>query len=96
MTQTARDILDRVSSWPQEDIEELAETARVIEARRTGHYDVTPDEEAAIREGLAELDRGEWATEEAMRAFWQRCGVLWSSATVRAPPETSNPSVSTF
>ena len=50
--------------------------ARVIEARRTGRYEVTPDEEAAIREGLAELDRGEWTSEEAMRAFWQRCGIL--------------------
>jgi hypothetical protein len=76
MTETARDILDRVNSWPQEDIDELAEMARVIEARRTGRYDVTPDEEAAIREGLAELDRDEWTGEEAMRAFWQRCGVL--------------------
>ncbi len=28
MTETARDILDRVSSWPQEDIGELAEMAR--------------------------------------------------------------------
>jgi predicted transcriptional regulator len=76
MTETARDILDRLNSWPQEDIDELAEMARAIEARRTGHYDVTPDEEAAIREGLAELDRGEWIDEQAMRAFWQRCGVL--------------------
>lgn len=76
MTETARDILDRVNSWPQEDIDELAEMARAIEARRTGRYDVTPDEEAAIREGLTQLDRGDWTSEEAMRVFWQRCGVL--------------------
>ncbi|HXT07158.1 MAG TPA: hypothetical protein VN715_09500 [Roseiarcus sp.] len=76
MSDTASEILDRVSSWPQEDIDELAEMARVIEARRTGHYEVTSDEGVAIREGLAELDRGEWTSEEAMRAFWQRCGVL--------------------
>jgi hypothetical protein len=76
MSETASKILNRVSSWPQEDIDELAELARVIEARRTGHYDVTPDEAAAIREGLAELDRGEWTDAQAMRTFWQRCGVL--------------------
>ena len=76
MNQNARQILDRVAAWPQEDLEELAEIARVIEARRTGLYEVTPEEEAAIREGLAELERGEWTSEEEMRAFWARCGVL--------------------
>jgi predicted transcriptional regulator len=76
MNETAREILDRVNAWPQEDVDELAEMAREIEARRTGVYNVTPEEEAAIREGLAELERGEWASEEAMRAFWMRCGVL--------------------
>jgi hypothetical protein len=76
MTQTAREVLDRVSAWPAEDVEELAEIAREIEARRTGVYNLTPSEEEAIREGLAELERGEWSSEEAMRAFWVRCGVL--------------------
>jgi len=76
MSQTAKEILDRVNAWPQEDVDELAEMARAIEARRTGVYDVTAEEEDAIREGLAELERGEWTSEEAMRAFWVRCGVL--------------------
>ncbi len=76
MNKSARDLLDRVSTWPQEDVEELNEMAREIEARRTGMYDLTAEEEKAIREGLAEFDRGEWTSEEAMRAFWVRCGVL--------------------
>jgi hypothetical protein len=76
MSQNAKQILDRVSAWPQDDVDELADIAREIEARRTGVYDVTPEEEKAIREGLAELERGEWTSEEAMRAFWVRCGVL--------------------
>jgi hypothetical protein len=76
MNQTAKDILDRVKSWPQEDVDELTELVREIEARRTGLYEVSPDEEGAIREGLAELERGEWTSERAMRAFWARCGVL--------------------
>ena len=54
--------------------EELVGAAHNIESRRM--YDVTPKEQKAIREGLAELDRGEWTSEEAMRAFWVRCGVL--------------------
>ena len=76
MSQTARKILERVETWPQEDLDELAERVREIEARRTGVYDLTAEEEAAIREGLAELERGEWNSEETMRAFWVRCGVL--------------------
>ena len=76
MSQNAKEVLERVETWPQEDREELAEMARKIEARRTGVYDVTPEEEYAIRQGLAELERGKWTSEEAMRAFWVRCGVL--------------------
>ncbi len=76
MSQSAREILDRVNTWPPEDLDELADMAREIEARRTGVYEVTPAEEEAIREGLAELERGEWTSEESMRVFWVRCGVL--------------------
>jgi hypothetical protein len=76
MSQNAREILERVNSWPPDDQEELAEMAREIEARRARIYKVTAEEEAAIREGLAELERGQWSSEDAMRAFWVRCGVL--------------------
>ena len=76
MTDTAKEILNRVPTWPTEDQEELAEVAREIEARRSGVYVLNEEEESAIREGLAELDRGEWVTEEEMKSFWKRCGVL--------------------
>jgi hypothetical protein len=76
MSDTANELLDRLRAWPQEDVDELAELAREIEARRTGVYDVAPEEEKAIREGLAELESGEWTSEEAMREFWVRCRVL--------------------
>jgi len=45
MSQNATEILDRVKTWPQEDREELAEMARAIEARRTGLYELSSDEE---------------------------------------------------
>ena len=76
MSLSARKILERVQIWPPEDLEELADRAREIEAHRTGVYDLTPDEETAIRDGPAGLERGEWTNEETMRAFWVRCGVL--------------------
>ncbi|MCC6775196.1 MAG: hypothetical protein IT537_00935 [Hyphomicrobiales bacterium] len=76
MNKAAKQLLERVASWPEEDQEELAEMAREIEARRSGVYQPTPEEEAAIRQGISELDRGEWVSEEEMRLFWKRCGVL--------------------
>jgi hypothetical protein len=76
MNQQTKRILDRVATWPEKDQEELAELARDIEAKRTGLYELTADEEQAVREGLSQFDRGEWASEDAMRAFWKRCGVL--------------------
>ena len=57
-------------------MDELADRVREIEARRTGVYDLTAEEETGIRKGLAELERGEWNSEETMKAFWVRCGVL--------------------
>jgi hypothetical protein len=69
-------VLTAVRSWPEEDQQELIEIAREIEARRTGVYEPTTDEEEAIREGLAQLQRGEWVDEDEMKTFWKRCGVL--------------------
>jgi hypothetical protein len=76
MSSSARKILEQVESWPREDQDELAELAREIEARRTGVYVVDAEEEAAIREGLAQLNRGDSMSEEDMKVFWKRCGVL--------------------
>jgi hypothetical protein len=75
MNQHAKDILRRVETWPEEDQVELAEVAREIEARRSGLYVLDDKEEEAIREALAQLDRGEGVSEEAMEVFWKRCGV---------------------
>jgi len=50
--------------------------SRGTKTRRADRYELTPEEAEAIREGLAELDRGEWIGEEAMKAFWVRCGVI--------------------
>ena len=76
MSSAVNTILERVAAWPEKDQEELAEVAREIEARRTGIYELTPDEEAAIHEGIANLDNGKWVSEDEMPALWKRCGVL--------------------
>ena len=54
-------VLERIPTWPEDRQQELAEIALEIEAELAGaEYDATPDELAAIDEGLA----GEAASEE--------------------------------
>lgn len=69
MSPAAKQLLEKIASWPVEDQEELLEHARDIEARRTGVYHATPEELAAIDEaeqsGVATDDE----VEAAFRSF---------------------------
>lgn len=71
MTDTAKDILERIATWPPEDQEELAEVAREIEGRRNGVYTLNDEEKAAIdaarRSGIA--------SDDEVTAFWKRLGI---------------------
>ena len=70
-----KQMLPTIENWPAEDQEALAEAAREIEAERTGVYAMTPEEAAAVDEGLAQADRGEFASEEEVAALWKRYSV---------------------
>ena len=71
MTDELRDIIEEVLSWPEEDQRELADYARLIEARRTGVYRVTEEERTVLLE-LAQADRGEFASDDAVAEFDHR------------------------
>jgi hypothetical protein len=71
MPETAKEILERVATWPQEDQEELAELAREIEARRNGVYVLNDDEKAAI----AAARRSSIASDDEVAAFWKHLGI---------------------
>ena len=62
-------ILERVESWPEAAQRQLAEIALEIEQDLSGEYRATPEELAAIDEGIAAADRGEFATEEEVEAI---------------------------
>jgi hypothetical protein len=66
MTPLAKNLLDRVSSWPDEDIAELNELAREIDARRTGVYVIDETEWADLQESLREADRTEFVSHEVI------------------------------
>jgi hypothetical protein len=71
MNDTAKEILERVATWPEEDKEELAEVAREIEGRRSGVYALNDEEKAAIEAAR----RSSIAPDNEVNAFWKRLGV---------------------
>lgn len=71
MSPDTKKLLDRISSWPEEDQDELAEIAAEIEARRTGIYKLSDDERAAVRKGMDAARRGDFAPDSEMEEFYQ-------------------------
>jgi len=71
MADSAKEIFDRVATWPEEDQEELAEIAREIEGRRNGLYVLTSEEEAAIEAAR----RSGFVSDSEIAAFWKRHGI---------------------
>jgi hypothetical protein len=72
MSPKVKEILQQVSSWPEEDQDELAEFAREIEARRTGVYHARPEELQAIDEALGQVARGEVASKTEIEAAFAK------------------------
>jgi hypothetical protein len=72
MGQNAKQWLERVASWPEEDIEKLEQAAREIEAWRSGEYQATEDELRAIDEAIAEFDRGEAVSDRQVRTAFAK------------------------
>jgi predicted transcriptional regulator len=69
--QDVRAVLERVLSWPPEQQVEAAELLLALEAREGEFYHPTDGEWAAVQEGLAEAERGEFVPDEEMEKFWR-------------------------
>jgi predicted transcriptional regulator len=72
MIDSLESVLEDAKSWPADDRAELLEVAREIEARRSSKYDPTPEERAAIAEGLEDVRCGRLIEGEELKAFWSR------------------------
>ena len=75
MNSSLKKLLPAIERWPEEDQEALAEAAREIEALRTGLYIMSPAEEAAVAEGLAQAERGDFASNARIAELWKRAGI---------------------
>jgi hypothetical protein len=67
-------ILKHAESWADEDREELADYARVIEARRVDLYNVSESERRALDEALAQADQGDFAPDAMLAESAKRYG----------------------
>jgi hypothetical protein len=69
-------ILDRVLTWPPEFQEMAVEVLLDIEARQRGEpYRPSEEELAAIRQGLEQVERGEFASDGEVEAVFRRFDV---------------------
>jgi predicted transcriptional regulator len=64
--------LERVKSWPDDRQADVVRIIQAIEAAGTGVYVQSDEEEAAVIEGLAEADRGDFVADDEMAKFWNR------------------------
>ena len=71
----AKMLADRVASLPREAQEELLQALQRIETKHQGPHHVDEDEWAAIQEGIAQSDRGEYVPDEEMAAFFKQHGL---------------------
>ena len=72
MTTTTKKVLDRVTSWPEEDQEELVEAAREIEARRAGVYQLRAGEREGVERGLEAMRKGNFANDEMIAGIFRK------------------------
>jgi hypothetical protein len=69
------ELLERVSTWPQEVQEELAVFIADVEARHFGHdreYELTIEDLAALDRSLADVKAGRFAPDGAIEALFNR------------------------
>ena len=67
--------LEKLSALPDERQDELAQMLILVAEKEQEPYVLTPEERAAVEEGLAEIERGELATDEDVAAVYARYGL---------------------
>ena len=65
-------ILDRVRTWPEDRQEDAARILLAMEGEDSGVYRLSDEERAEIRAALAEVERGEVASDEEVAAVFNR------------------------
>ena len=72
MNDFSEEISNRISDWPDEAVAELLQAIDKIEIKHSLVYRLSDDERAAVREGIAQAERGEFASDEQVADFFNR------------------------
>lgn len=75
MSKVLDDAIEKVRRLPEDRQAYVAEVLEQIAAAGSDVFVVPEEHRAAIFEGLAQADRGEFATDEEMAALWKKCGL---------------------
>jgi hypothetical protein len=65
-------VFDRVRTWPERRQEDAARLLLAMEAHGAAVYQLSDEEQADIEESLAEVARGEVASDEEVAAVFNR------------------------
>jgi hypothetical protein len=72
MTRLLEQAIETVSALPDDVQDDLARMLLQFAGAEQPPYALTPEEEADIDASLAEADRGEFATDDEVRAVWAK------------------------
>ena len=75
MTQLLDQAIEAVRNLPAEKQDALAVALLQMAGEELPAIQLTAEEEASFEESLAQADRGEFATEEQVRAIWAQHGL---------------------
>jgi len=74
MTRLLDQALETIRELPDPVQDDLARLLLEIADGERRYIELTPDEESDLAEALAEVERGEFASDEAIRALWAKYG----------------------
>src|SRR4051794_38838159 len=74
-THQITEVLERVRTWPQKRQQEAVQVLLEMEQQDSTLFRLTPEQVEDVKIGLAEADRGVFATEAGMGRTWRKFGL---------------------
>jgi hypothetical protein len=75
MTKLLEEAIDKIRELPEDRQAYAAAMLEIIAAQDHGVYRLTDEERTSVQAGLAEIGRGEIASDEDVAAMWNRFGL---------------------
>lgn len=75
MTKVLEEAIEKVRRLPEDRHADVAEILEQIVASGSEPFIVPESHRAAVLQGLAEAERGEYVSDNDMAALWKKCGL---------------------